>query len=52
MSRLNLRALIIGPFRAGKKPIPEVEKNQEEANSLVGGFGYDELVLYGLIKLV
>ena len=56
-------APIIGPFRAWKSLIPYVIKNQRGASKippnrvfcvpkpLVGGFGGDELVLYGIREL-
>ena len=51
-----IRAPIIGPFRAWKPPIPYAIKNergakQRHAKTLVGGFGCDELVLYGIREL-
>ena len=59
----DIRAPIIGPFRAWKPPIPYAIKNQRGASKispmgvfcvpkpLVGGFGCDELVLYGIREL-
>ena len=47
----ELRPPIIDSFRAWKPPIPYAIKNQRGAKTLVGGFGCEELVLYGIREL-